>query len=399
MITDLIRSDILVLDAPKTTDVPDDFIKLDAMESPYQLPSELQNQLAEQLANAPVNRYPIAIKTDLVKQLRETLLLPENTVIALGNGSDELIQFLTILFAKPNAVMLAVEPSFIRYQRNAQLFGMQYIGVPLNSDFSLNTAAILEAITQHNPALIFIAYPNNPTGVVFNRADVETIVQAATGLVVIDEAYGAFHDDSFATQEKLPENVLVLQTLSKIGFAGLRLGYAMGNAVVIDELNKILPQYNMNQLSLITAKFALQHIDVINQNIEILKTERDNLSYELNLLEDVEVFPSQTNFITVRLPSAQTAFDALKQNKILVKNLHGTHPLLDNTLCLTIGLPEENAQVLRVLRDVIDEHVAMKRRLLAAGNVDILNSFMMKATLIYVGFWSLFSIMMCMSYF
>ncbi|MCG7656924.1 histidinol-phosphate transaminase [Wielerella bovis] len=399
MSTHFIRPDILAQSAYQVADVPADFIKLDAMEVPYTFPEELQKQLAEQLVNTPINRYPNIASSGIQAALRQTFHIPETTAIALGNGSDELIQFLTLLVAQPNAVMLALEPSFVMYRRNAELFGMQYVGIPLTPDFSLNKQAVLDAIAQHNPAIIFIAYPNNPTGVPFIRSDIEEIIQAASGLVVIDEAYGAFSEDSFIAQAGQPENLIIMRTLSKIGFAGLRLGYAVGSPIVLNELTKILPPYNINQLSLTAAKFALQHFDIIEKNIETLKDERQHLFTELALLDDVTVYPSQANFLTIKVPDAQYAFNKLKENKILVKNLHHAHPFLANCLRLTIGTPIENAHVLRVLRDVIAEHNQQKHRGLMAITQKVNNQKLMRNILITLAIFLLFSIFVGVVYF
>ena len=400
MSTSVIRPDILAQTAYPVADVPADFIKLDAMEVPYQFPEALRAELAAELAAAPINRYPNIAASPLPELLRRTFALPENAQIVLGNGSDEIIQFIALLVAQANASMLAVEPSFVMYRRNAELFGLNYIGVPLNPDFTLNLEATLKAIEQHKPALIFIAYPNNPTGVPFSREAVEAIIQAATGIVVIDEAYGAFSHDSFAAQAGQPENLVVMRTLSKIGFAGLRVGYAVGSPAVMGELAKIMPPYNMNQLSL-AAAFALRHADVFAQNIETLKNERARVANALAELEDVTVFPSEANFVTARLPDAPLAFNTLKDNKILVKNLHGAHPLLQNCLRLTIGTPEENDQVLRVLESVIAEHIRAKQSGFYANADAIarLNAGMIKGVLLAVVLFSLMSIYLCSHYF
>ncbi|QMT32295.1 histidinol-phosphate transaminase [Alysiella filiformis] len=356
----VIRADIQKMTAYQVADLPSDFIKLDAMEVPYQYPEHLQQALAQQLAAAPINRYPNPHTSGLQAALRQAFAMPDTAQIVLGNGSDELIQLLTLLVAQPQATVLSVEPAFVMYRHNAALLGLNYVGVPLREDFTLDTAAMLQAIETHNPALIYLAYPNNPTGVPFARADVEQIIQAAQGIVVIDEAYGAFSDDSFLPQAGQPENMVVLRTLSKIGFAGLRLGYAVGHANIMNELAKITPPYNMNQLSLSAGKFALQHMDWIDEKIAILKQERDKMTAELNSLPETHVFPSQANFITVRLPQAETAFNLLKENKILVKKLHGSHALLENCLRLTLGTPEQNQQVLRVLQQHSDNIQAAK---------------------------------------
>ena len=236
------------------------------------------------------------------------------------------------------------------YRHNAELYGMNYVGVPLNEDFTLDLPAVLSAIEKHQPALIFIAYPNNPTGVCFLREEVEAIIRAARGIVVVDEAYGAFSRDSFLTQAGSVENLVVMRTISKIGFAGLRIGYAAGSPAVMDELAKILPPYNMNQLSLATAKFALQHHDVIQTTIDILKTERERVFNELSAIGRLKAFPSEANFITVRVPDADALFNTLKENRILIKKLHGTHPLLAQCVRITIGSPEQNDAVLDIIR-------------------------------------------------
>ena len=351
--SDFIRDDIKSMSAYRIADLPEGFIKLDAMESPYhpfaRFP-ELSNEWLRLIARAPIHLYPNPAASGLQETLRKAFNIPESAAIALGNGSDELIQFMTLLVAQSGATMLAVEPSFVMYRHNAELYGMNYVGVPLNEDFTLDLPAVLSAIDKHQPALIFIAYPNNPTGVCFRREEVEAIIRTAQGIVVVDEAYGAFSRDSFLPQAGSVENLVVMRTISKIGFAGLRIGYAAGSPAVMDELAKILPPYNMNQLSLATAKFALQHHDVIQTTIDILKTERERVFNELSAIGRLKAFPSEANFITVRVPDADALFNTLKENRILIKKLHGTHPLLEQCVRITIGSPEQNDAVLDIIR-------------------------------------------------
>ncbi len=352
-IANFIRDDIKSMSAYRIADLPEGFIKLDAMESPYhpfaRFP-ELSNEWLRLIARAPIHLYPNPAASGLQETLRKAFNIPESAAIALGNGSDELIQFMTLLVAQSGATMLAVEPSFVMYRHNAELYGMNYVGVPLNEDFTLDLPAVLSAIDKHQPALIFIAYPNNPTGVCFRREEVEAIIRTAQGIVVVDEAYGAFSRDSFLPQAGSVENLVVMRTISKIGFAGLRIGYAAGSPAVMDELAKILPPYNMNQLSLATAKFALQHHDVIQTTIDILKTERERVFNELSAIGRLKAFPSEANFITVRVPDADALFNTLKENRILIKKLHGTHPLLEQCVRITIGSPEQNDAVLDIIR-------------------------------------------------
>lgn len=349
----LIRDDIRAMSAYQIADIPSGFIKLDAMESPshpFEGHRVLMQELQAQLASAPIHLYPDPAKSGLQEALRAAFDIPDCAALALGNGSDELIQFVTMLTAKSGAAMLAAEPSFVMYRHNAALYGMDYVGVPLNGDFTLNLPAFLEAVKTRRPALTFIAYPNNPTGVCFARGEVEAVISSSDGIVVVDEAYGAFNGDSFLGQAGRIPNLIVLRTLSKIGFAGLRIGYAAGCPEVIGELQKILPPYNMNQLSLNTAKFALRHYGIISANIGSLKNERERMMAELGGIPQIKAFPSQANFITIRVPDADLLFDTLKQNRILVKKLHGVHPLLEHCLRITVGSPAQNDAVLDVIR-------------------------------------------------
>ena len=351
----LVRDEIQEMLAYTVADIPNSCIKLDAMELPCQFPEYMQKELACELAVAEINRYPNPATSGLQQLLKGIFQIPKQAQIVLGNGSDELIQLITMLLAKPKAKILSVDPSFVMYQRNAVLFGLEYIGVPLNNDFTLNLPAILSAIKTHQPALIFIAYPNNPTGVCFRHEDVQAIIDAAPGVIVIDEAYGSFSLDSFLPYAGNVEKLVVMRTLSKIGFAGLRLGYACGHPILMNELAKIVPPYNMNQLSLTAAKFALRHYGWVEEQINTLKRERSRLSEALSLLPEVRVFASEANFITIRVPDAELVFKALKDSNILIKNLHGSHPLLDQCLRLTVGTFEQNQQVLNVFQHLFNK--------------------------------------------
>ena len=350
----IIRPDILKMSAYHVANLPNNCVKLDAMESPYELPDELKQELAQNLSNAPIRLYPNIATDSVIPQLKQVFAIPKNAEVALGNGSDELIQFITLLVASPNAKVMAIEPTFVMYRRNAELFGAKYIGVNTCEDFSLDIDYVIEQIKQHQPQLIFIAYPNNPTGIRYEKSDIEKIINTATGLVVIDEAYGSFSSDSWISQAGQIENLLVLRTFSKIGFAGLRVGYVSGCLKIIEQLRKILPPYNMNQLGLAAVKFALQHKEWIDNNINKLKMEREILFAALEDIENIKVFASEANFLTVRVPNAQVCFDTLLESGFLIKNLHNAHPMLANCVRITIGKPEDNAAILKIFRKLYE---------------------------------------------
>ncbi|MDO5687262.1 MAG: histidinol-phosphate transaminase [Neisseria sp.] len=351
-LTDIIRPDIQAMQAYPVAALPQGCLKLDAMESPYDFPPAMQQELGARLVQAPIRLYPNIATDDFIPQLKTTFAIPDAAHVVLGNGSDELIQLLTMLVAQPNATIMGIEPTFVMYRHNAALYGMPYVSVDANADLSLNLERTLQAIAEHQPALLFLAYPNNPTGTRYPREAVEQIIAAAPGLVVIDEAYGAFSADSFLPQAGSQDKLLVLRTFSKIGFAGLRLGYLSGSLNVIEHLRKIVPPYNMNQLTLTAAKYALQHNDWVQENVTRLKMEREILFAALEDIEAIKVFPSEANFLTVRVPDAAACFEAFLQHKMLIKKLHGMHPLLAQCVRITIGRPEDNVRIAGVLRQL-----------------------------------------------
>ncbi|WP_374419670.1 histidinol-phosphate transaminase [Chromobacterium sp.] len=344
----LVRDEIAAISAYPVASA-DGYIKLDAMENPWPLPAELRQELARTLADVAVNRYPDPSGGTLKAQLKQAFAIPEPAEVLLGNGSDELITLVAQALARPGAKLLALEPSFVMYKMNALFSGLDYVGVPLRSDFSLDLPATLAAIAEHQPAVVFVSYPNNPTGPRFARAEVEAICEAAPGLVVVDEAYQAFASDSFMNLAGLRDNLIVMRTLSKLGLAGIRLGYAAGPAAWIQELDKVRPPYNVNVLTQAAARFSLRHIEVFNRQAAELCEERGRLAAGLARHAAIEAFPSEANFITIRVPDAPALYQHFKASGILIKQLHGSHPLLAQCLRLTVGAPQENDAMLAAL--------------------------------------------------
>jgi histidinol-phosphate aminotransferase len=351
-----VRSDVRALGRYEVPDASG-CIKLDAMENPYTLPPELALALGEAVSRVAVNRYPDADGAGVKDALRNALALPPDVGLLLGNGSDELIQIVTSSVARCDAGVLAPEPSFVMYRRNALLSRTPFTGVALQADFSLDVDATLEAIDRVRPALVFVAYPNNPTGNLFDAAAVEHIVRAAPGLVVVDEAYYAYADASFLPRVLEFANLVVLRTVSKIGMAGLRLGYAVGHPDWIGEFDKLRPPYNVGSLTQAALPVLLAHADVFARQAATIRAERVRVSGAL-AKAGAQVFPTSTNFVLARVPDADASFAALRAAGILVKNLHGSHPLLANCLRITVGTPDEND----ALVDVLGRHLTERQR-------------------------------------
>ncbi|MDO8261887.1 MAG: histidinol-phosphate transaminase [Gallionella sp.] len=360
----LLRQEVLDLHAYH---VPDSSgcIKLDAMENPYLLPPALRGEIAEAVAAAAINRYPDPGAASLKEKIRVLTGLPQGMDVLLGNGSDELIQLLAMAVNKPGATLLSVEPSFVMYRMIATFTGMRYVGVPLvtnsgvnNSgaaDFSLDLPATLAAIKRDQPALVFLAYPNNPTGNLFSADAVTQIIEAAPGLVVVDEAYYAFASDSFIPRLERYPNLLVMRTFSKLGMAGLRLGFLAGSTAWLEQLEKLRLPYNVGVLPQLVAEKLLGHHDVLLRQAEQIKQDRAGLFQQLGEIAAVCVYPSEANFLLFRVANATAVFDGLKQRGVLIKNLNGGHPMLNDCLRVTVGTPDQNMKFIAALQETITQ--------------------------------------------
>ncbi|HZE10884.1 MAG TPA: histidinol-phosphate transaminase [Burkholderiales bacterium] len=333
----------------------DGLVKLDAMENPYGLPQALQREIAEAVSRIAINRYPDPAAPALVRRLRETMDIPAEFDVLLGNGSDEIIHIIVQSVARRGAVVLAPRPSFVMFSAYAGLAGLEYVGVLLRPDFTLDTQAFLEAVSRFRPAVVFIAYPNNPSGNLFDEASVARVVAAAPGLVVIDEAYHAFARKTFMTRLAEFPNLIVMRTLSKLGLAGIRLGYAVGRPEWIREFDKVRSPYNVNSLTHAVAERILAHRDVLDAQAQSIVAERRRLDAELRKFSRVTVFASDANFILVRVPDAAAVFAGMRRRGVLIKNLHTGVPLLDGCVRLTIGTPEENHRCLAAFGESLAE--------------------------------------------
>lgn len=327
-------------------------VKLDAMENPHRLPAALREELGRRLGALALNRYPGERIEDLKKALARHAQLPEGFALMLGNGSDELISLLAMACDVPGATILAPLPGFVMYEMSARLQGLKFVGVDLTPDFELDEKAMLDAIALHQPAIVYLAYPNNPTANLWNDATIEKIVEAAPGLVVIDEAYQPFAGRSYLDRVAQHRHVLLMRTMSKFGLAGVRIGYMMGPERLVHEVDKVRPPYNISVVNAETALFALEHEDVFAAQAVELKRERARLQAALKEM-GLKSWPSDANMILVRVPDPAASFEGMKARKVLVKNVSRMHPLLAGCLRLTVGTTDENAQMLAALQSTL----------------------------------------------
>ncbi|NOQ77934.1 MAG: histidinol-phosphate transaminase, partial [Gammaproteobacteria bacterium] len=330
-------------------------IKLDAMENPYLWPDEMKQQWLSQLADIPVNRYPDPSAAKLTKRLEQVMNIPEGMTSILGNGSDELIQIICMALAKPDSVVMAPEPTFVMYQMIARFTNMKYQGIPLDGQFQLDMSAMREAIETHQPAVIFLAYPNNPTGNLFSQQDVKTIIEMAPGLVVVDEAYHAFAGHSFMPMLSDYDNLVVMRTVSKMGLAGLRLGILSGPAEWLNEFDKVRLPYNINVLTQFSAEFALEQHAILEQQTDQICTDREILKAAMAGLKNIIQYPSAANFILFKVEnmSSEAIFSALQQSGILIKRFADTSGPLANCLRVTVGKADENQAFIDSMKKIL----------------------------------------------
>jgi histidinol-phosphate aminotransferase len=345
-------------------------VKLDAMENPHPLPAPLQEALGKRLGALALNRYPDGRVNDLRKALASYAQMPDGMDIMLGNGSDELIALLSmacdvqVAAGEPKPVVMAPVPGFVMYAMSAALQGLDFVGVPLTADFSLDEPAMLAAIAQHRPAILYLAYPNNPTANLWDAGVMARIVAAAGAvgsIVAVDEAYQPFSSrtylDAMRADPAAHAHVLLMRTLSKFGLAGVRIGYMLGAQALIAQIDKVRPPYNISVLNYECALFALEHRDVFAAQAHAICAQRAILLEALRQLKDVKAWDSDANMVLVRFNGeegrAQAVFDGLKARRVLVKNVSKMHPLLANCLRVTVGTPIENELLIAALKELV----------------------------------------------
>ncbi|MEM7026929.1 MAG: histidinol-phosphate transaminase [Pseudomonadota bacterium] len=332
--------------------VPDStgLIKLDAMENPYQLTDDFKQQWQSELVNAELNRYPDADMSSMRETIKQSFSVSADCGLIFGNGSDELIQI--VLMAINRGSVMSPAPSFVMYQHLATLLEHEFIAVPLTDDFSLDLPELLEKIETIQPSIIFLAWPNNPTGVAYKKSDIEQIIKKSTGLVIVDEAYHAFANETMLNDIKHYPNLLVMRTLSKLGLAGLRLGFLVGQTDIIEQLEKVRMPYNVGTLNQLSVSFICRHIEVLTTQTEKIKQDRAVLFQQLSEMDAIHPIPSATNFILFKVSglSADHVHQQLIENKILIKNLSKAHPSLTDCLRVTVGTEEENTMFINALK-------------------------------------------------
>jgi histidinol-phosphate aminotransferase len=329
-------------------------VRLDSNENPLTLPDALKGEFAARIAGIELNRYPEAGSPSLARRFAERFGVADGQVI-VGNGSDELIQILCSAVARPGAEVMIPTPTFTMFSITALNSGCRLVEVPLDSDFDLDMEAMGARITAHSPALTFLAWPNNPTGRSFSRNRVETIIQKSPGIVVVDEAYHNFFGESFLPMLAKYDNLVVMRTLSKVGFAAARVGMLAASPALVHELNKVRLPYNLNALSQAAAAFYLDHEAVFLKQAEDIRQWRGELYAELQKISGIHPRPSDANFIFFSCDfDSDRIYAALLKGGIIVKNFN-IPGKIRNFMRVTVGSPQENTLFISKLKEILQQ--------------------------------------------
>ncbi len=326
-------------------------VKLDGNESPFSLPVEIQEKVDKALKEVHVNRYPDPEAESLIDIISRVSQFPKGGIL-LGNGSDELIGMLVTTLTSGSGKVICPSPSFSMYKLTAIMMGAEVIEIPLDKNFDLDLGAMIKAIEDDDPDLIFLASPNNPTGNMYSASKIAEILSVANGVVVVDEAYSDFSGYTFLPLVKECENLVILRTLSKVGFAGLRVGMLFARENLVSEINKVRYPYNINSLSQAVSEIILGNNEFVSESIQLIVRERDRVYKTLSTVSAITVYPSDANFIFFRADDADTLFSKLVEKDILIRNFNRPGRL-ENCMRVTIGTPEENDAFLNALRDIL----------------------------------------------
>jgi histidinol-phosphate aminotransferase len=344
-VKNFIRKNIGSLSAYQAKDIPCK-VKLDANESPFGF--RITQKIIQSIQT---NRYPDPEAKSLKKAIAKDLKIrPENML--QGNGSDELIYYLITTFGGP---VLYPVPTFSMYGIIAHAIDEKRIPVPLDHAFDLDLKKILLEIRKNKPKLIFLSSPNNPTGNCFSADRMLTIIEAAanTSIVIVDEAYQPFASErGFIPMLRDYEHLAIMRTLSKIGLAGLRVGFLIASEEIIQEVNKVRLPFNLNSISQAVALEAMNNKTLLRRNNQTIISERGRLFRGLSMIKGIMPYPSEANFILFRVAKPDRVYENLLKRGVLVRNMKG---VVDGCLRVTVGTPEENKVFLRALRTVVKQ--------------------------------------------
>ena len=332
-------------------------IKLNANENPYGLPEEIIEEILRKAKNLEYSRYPNANSVKLSEAVSSFCGLSRDNIV-IGNGSDELIDYLIKAFSEKERSIITTAPSFAMYKIYSIVNGSNFVQIPLSQDnFSLNEDEVLEEAKKEDSSIVFIAYPNAPTGNYFAEDKITKIIEESGCLVVVDEAYFEFGEKTFVPLISQYDNLVILRTFSKAySLAGLRVGYLLSNLEIINEIRKVKSPFNVNTFSQLAAQVVFENKEILKESIKKIVEERERLTNKINELPSFKAHPSRTNFVLAEVGSKEDT--DLVYNKLLKQGI--LVPLVSDSLFstsryflrITVGNKEENDILIKGLENV-----------------------------------------------
>lgn len=336
-------SDFKAYEAGKT----DYNVRLDANENFSNLPEDIRKKIGMEIENSIFNRYPDPGAFE-VCDLYANYANVESVNVMAGNGSDECIQIIANTFLNTGDKVAVQSPDFSMYGLYTKVAGGIPIEFPLDDEFKLDIQGFISMVNREQVKIVFLSNPNNPTGGIILRDDIIKIIEGCKCIVVIDEAYFEFYGETMVDKIEQFENLIVLRTCSKFGLAAIRLGFLITNSVLMGELKKVKPPYNVNAISQSIAAFILKDPEIIYKNVERILAERKYLWGKLSNVEGISLSKAEANFILIQVKNAKEVKERLLEQSINVRCFTST--ILENCLRITIGSREENDILLNTIR-------------------------------------------------
>ena len=330
-------------------------VKLNQNENPWDAPAEIKEEVLRRFAARKWSRYPDFVPASLNEKLAQFAGWNEDGIIA-GNGSNELIQAVLMVAVGPAKRVLISEPTFALYKQIATVLGGEVETVLLKPDLTYDVDALLHAIKQKQPDVTIICSPNNPTGCLLEAMDLRRLLRESSGLVVIDEAYHEFAQQSVVSLLNEFENLIVLRTFSKaMAFAALRVGYLLALPELVREIRKAVLPYNLNAFSQMAAEVAVEkYPTLLGPIVEAIIAERERLFCAISEIRGLAPLKSKANFMVVRAErDPKQIFNELLKRDILVRDVSG-YPMLSSYFRFSVGTPEENDRLLQALHEICD---------------------------------------------
>ena len=327
--------------------------KMDANEGPWDLPQGVREALAKDLIEGShFNRYPDSNATNLREAIGKYCGVSPDQII-VGAGSDELIQVLITGSVNKGDRVIYPTPSFGMYRIFTLIAGGIPIEVPLGQEYEYNIDGFYGAISKHNPKLIFICSPNNPTGNTIDPKGLKNLIRDFSGIVAVDEAYGEFTNETVLKWIEEFPNLVVLRTFSKaFGLAGLRIGYCVCSPELAYQINRVKPPYNINSFSQNAAILALENINIVKKRIEIIIEQRKLMYHALKEMNGIKVYPSEANFLLIQVPHGNSVWQELLDRGILVRDF-SDYPYLEGCLRVTVADEHANRDFIHAMMQIL----------------------------------------------